>query len=186
MSLTATTLALHRDDDGRLVAAAALRWPVTPEATAHLWGPLVHPSARRGGLGSTLLSALVEVVAARPGVRVTTVEIPETRKAGWALYERAGWHGSGTACLLQRPLPAHGQPPPATVPVRTVRVGEYIAPALADLYAAVRPHEGHPTARDTYSRWTADARYTPDGLLLAEGPVGLLGAALVYPVAGRG
>jgi GNAT superfamily N-acetyltransferase len=179
--LTATTLALHHDADGRLDGAAALRWPGTSEATAHLWGPIVHPSTRRVGLGSALLSALVAVVAARPGVRVTTVAIPETRKAGWALYENAGWRWSGGACLLQRALPAD-TPPSTAVPVRTIRAGEYIAPALARLCADARPHVAYATARDTYSWWTADDRYKPDGLLLAEDASGLLGAALVYPL----
>jgi GNAT superfamily N-acetyltransferase len=182
--LTATTLALHRDREGRLDAAAALRWPGTSEATAHLWGPVVHPSVRRMGLGSALLNTLVNVVAAHPGVGVTTLAIPETRKAGWALYESAGWHGSGNACLLHRPLPA-STPPPTGVPVRTIRAGEYIAPALAELHAGARPDVAYATARDTYSWWTADDRYKPDGLLLAEDDAGLLGAALVYPLRHR-
>jgi GNAT superfamily N-acetyltransferase len=179
--LTATTLALHHDADGRLDAAAALRWPATSEMTAHLWGPIVHPSTRRLGLGSALLSALINVVAARPGVGVTTLAIPETRKAGWALYENAGWHWSGGARLLQRTLPAD-TPASTAVAVRTIRAGEYIAPALARLYADARPDVAYATARDTYSWWTADDRYKPDGLLLAEDAGGLLGAALVYPL----
>jgi hypothetical protein len=155
----------------------------------------VHPTAQRGGLGSMLLGALSDVVAARPGVRVTSAEIPETRKAGWALYERAGWHSCGTANLLTRSLPADlaslragpsGRPDqfcaPGGVPVRSVRVGEYLDPVLADLVATARPHLGYATARDTYTRWTSDERYDPEGLLLAEGGDQLLGAAVVYPV----
>jgi len=178
---TATTLVMHRRADGRLLAAAALRWPATLEATGRLWGPIVHPDARGNGLGSALLATLAEILAARPGVRVRTGEIPETRTAGWSLFERAGWHGSGTSCLLKRVLPADGGDP-VGVPVRTIRFGEYVDRALASLFGAARPHLGHATARDTYTRWTADARYTPDGLLLADGPDGLLGAALVYPL----
>jgi GNAT superfamily N-acetyltransferase len=181
---TATTLAVYRDCADRLLAAAALRWPATLEEPGWLWGPMVHPSAQRGGLGSLLLGALSDVVAARPGVRVTSAEIPETRKAGWELYERAGWHNCGTASLLTRTLPAGPDQvsPPGGVPVRSVRAGEYLDPALADLVATARPHLGYATARDTYTRWTSDERYDPEGLLLAEGSDRLLGAAVVYPV----
>ena len=178
---TATTLALHHDDDGRLLGAAALTWPSTLESPACLWGPVVHPVVQRAGVGSRLLGVLSEVMAARPGIRVVTSEIPETRKAGWALYERAGWRNTATASLLTRALPAPASLPTA-VSVRTARPGEYLDPALAELYAAARPHLGHATARDTYTRWTTDERYDPDGLLLADGPDGLLGAAVVYPV----
>jgi GNAT superfamily N-acetyltransferase len=178
---TATTLALHRDVAGRLLAAAALTWPSTLDAPACLWGPVVLPNMQRGGVGSRLLGALTHVLAGRPGVRVTTGEIPESRKAGWALYERAGWRNMATARLLTRCLPAPASLPTA-VPVRTARPGEYLDPALAELYAAARPELGYATARDTYTRWTTDERYEADGLLLAEGPDGLLGAAVVYPV----
>lgn len=178
---TATTLALHRDEEGRLLGAAALTWPSTLESPACLWGPVVHPTAQRGGVGSTLLSALAEVMTGRPGIRVITSEIPETRKAGWAMYERAGWHSTGSASLLTRALPAPASLPTEFV-VRTARPGEYLDPALAELYQAARPHLGHAVARDTYTRWTTDERYDPDGLLLVDGPAGLLGAAIVYPV----
>jgi GNAT superfamily N-acetyltransferase len=181
---TATTLALYRDGADRLLAAAALRWPATLEEPGWLWGPMVHPSVQRGGLGTLLLGALSDVVSARPGVRVTSAEIPETRKAGWGLYERAGWHNCGTANLLTRTLPAALAltAPAATVPVRTARAGDYLDPALAELVASARPHLGYATARDTYTRWASDERYDPEGLLLVEGPDRLLGAAVVYPV----
>jgi GNAT superfamily N-acetyltransferase len=178
---TATTLALHRGNEGELLGAAALTWPSTLDAPGYLWGPVVHPAAQRGGVGSTLLGALSDVVAARPGIRVITSEIPETRKAGWALYERAGWRNTSTASLLTRSLPAPASLPTG-VPVRTMRSGEYLDPELAELFAGARPELGYATARDTYTRWTSDERYDPDGLLLADGPDGLLGAALVYPV----
>ena len=49
--MTATTLALHRDADGRLLGGAAVRWPATLDAAGRLWGPIVHPDAARQGLG---------------------------------------------------------------------------------------------------------------------------------------
>jgi hypothetical protein len=120
-------------------------------------------------------------MAARPGIRVISCEIPETRKAGWAMYERAGWHNASTASLLTRPLPAPARLP-GSVAVRTMRPGEYLDPALAELFAAARPELGYATARDTYTRWSADERYDPDGLLLVDGDDGLRGAAVVYLV----
>jgi hypothetical protein len=56
-----------------------------------------------------------------------------------------------------------------------------VAPALAELFAASRPELGPTTARDTFARWSADSRYTADGLLLAEHDGRLIGAAIVYP-----
>jgi hypothetical protein len=97
------------------------------------------------------------------------------------LFDRAGWSLSGGAYLLRRSLDG-GVPVPVTVPVRGMERGEYLDPSLSALFAAARPHLGHAMARDTYSRWSADVRFTPDGLLLAEGPSGLVGAALVYPI----
>jgi GNAT superfamily N-acetyltransferase len=179
--MTATTLALHRDAEGKLVGAAALRWPAILEANARLWGPVVHPTARGRGIGRALLTTVAKIVATHPGIRVRTAEIPESRTCGWSLFERAGWRGSGTSSLLERPLAAT-EPFAARVPVRTVHSGEYLDPALAALFAGARPHLGYATARDTYTRWKADERYTPSGLLLVDGSEGLLGAALVYPL----
>jgi hypothetical protein len=126
-------------------------------------------------------------MATRPGIRVTTAQIPQARTEGWSLFEQAGWSSAGTSTLLKRALPAAAAGPPegsATVGVRTVRAGEYLDQALASLFAAARPQLGYAAARDTYARWTADARYTPEGLLLAEHEDRLLGAAIVYPTAG--
>ena len=177
----ATTLALHHDDEQRLLGAAALTWPSTLDAPACLWGPVVHPDAQRLGVGSSLLGAMSEVMQSRPGIRVVTSAIPETRKAGWSLYEQAGWRSTATASLLTRALPAPASLPTA-ITVRKARPGEYLDPALAELFAAERPDLGFATARDTYTRWTSDERYDPDGLLLVGAPDGLRGAALVYPV----
>ena len=183
--MTASTLALHRDRDGALLAAAVVCWPATLEATGRLWGPLVHPAVRGRGVGSALLTTVAGILAARPGVRVTTAEIPESRTEGWSLFERAGWRVSGTSSLLKRPLPT-SEEIPTLVPVRAVRAGEYLDQALAALFGGARPDVGFATARDTYSRWTSDSRYVPDGLLFAEGPQGLLGATLVYPLSDPG
>jgi hypothetical protein len=171
--LTATTLAVHRGLDGRLLGAAAICWPGAPESSGRLWGPFVHPDARGAGLGPALFDRLEDVIANRPGVRIATLAIPETRGGGWALYERAGWQALGKASLLNRLLPPAVDalaPPPATpgVQVRTVRAGEYLDPAIASLVTGARPAATFANARDTLTRWTTDERYRPDGLLLAE------------------
>jgi ribosomal protein S18 acetylase RimI-like enzyme len=177
--MTATTLAMQRDRSGRLVGAAALRWPATLSASGRLWGPIVHPTARNNGVGRELLATLMEVTRSHPGVRFTTTEIPESRAEGWKLFEHLGWRKQTPSTLLARPLPARLNVS-TSVPVRSVRPGEYVDKALADLFALVRPHLCPSIARDTFARWSADARYTSDGLLLAGAPDDLSGAALVY------
>jgi GNAT superfamily N-acetyltransferase len=195
-SLTATTLALHRDPSGRLLAAAGLRWPGGPESAGRLLGPLVHPDGRGSGLASALLNAIDQVIDSRPGVRVSTVAILDSRSEGWALFERQGWHAAGNARLLTMALPGSFEHPdtgaPNPVSVRTIKPQEYIDPQLAALMASARPQISYASARDTFTRWTTDERYTPDGLLLAEAPEPssedaggtgrLIGAALVYPM----
>ncbi len=100
--------------------------------------------------------------------------------AGWELFEKLGWRKDTPSTLLSRPLPA-GLAIPTTVPVRAVRPREYVDAALAQLFALARPHLCPSIARDTFARWSADARYTAEGLLLACEPDNLAGAALVYP-----
>ncbi|WP_239335314.1 GNAT family N-acetyltransferase [Frankia sp. CiP3] len=73
-----TSLAFHRDNAGRLKAAAALRWPSRSHAVGRIWGPIVHPTAQRRGLGRALLDELGARTAGVDG-RVTTAEIPGTR-----------------------------------------------------------------------------------------------------------
>jgi GNAT superfamily N-acetyltransferase len=177
-SLTANTLALHRDATGALVGAAALRWPAAPDLPTQLWGPIVHPSAQRHGLGRALLGALLKVAESKPGVKVISFGVPEARRAGLRLFERLGWTCSGVARIVEHPLPARALP--LTHPVRTARAGEYLDPALAELVLSARPNLSYAVARDTYARWAADTRYTREGLLLVDGPDHLLGAALVY------
>jgi hypothetical protein len=181
LGTTASTLVLHRDDQGRLLAAAAVRWPATLEGIGRVWGPFVHPTAAGAGLGAALLETVGRLVAARPGVQVRTAEIPAKRTGGWTLFERAGWQEAGSSTLWRLPLPAGGRPP-TTVVVRPVRTGEFPDKQLTTLFAAARPELGYAMARDTFPRWSADERYTSDGLLLAETAEGLLGAALVYPL----
>jgi ribosomal protein S18 acetylase RimI-like enzyme len=179
--MTATTLVLGRDAGGRLVAASALRWPATLEDAGHLFGPIVHPDARGAGVGTDVLAAMIDVIGNRPGVRVTTIAVPESRTTGWTLFERAGWTPVRTSVLLQRELPAEILL--TTVPVRAPQPGEYLDPAIAALAAAARPDLSYAAARDTLAQWRDDERYTSDGLLLVDGPDGLIGAGLVYPLA---
>src|SRR5262245_2397399 len=180
--MTATTLALHRDADGRLLGGAAVRWPATLDAAGRLWGPIVHPDAERHGLGRSLIRYITDLLAANPGVLVSTTDIPDTRKHGWSLFVEAGWDSVGGFELYQRPIdPFEVRDERATVAVRSAVAGEYLAPALAELFAAAHPNLGPTTARDTFARWSADSRYTPDGLLLAEADGQLIGAAIVHP-----
>ncbi len=184
----ATSLVLHRDDQDTLDGIAAILWPATLESIGSVWGPILGPSARGHGLARTMLDTLTTLVGNRPGVRVRTAPIPQSRTRGWELFESSGWVGTATSSLLTRPieglaeLPGGPVPP---VPVRSARQGEYLDQALATLFAAARPELGYATARDTYQRWASDVRYAPDRLLLTEGEAGLTGAALVYASGGR-
>jgi ribosomal protein S18 acetylase RimI-like enzyme len=179
-SMTATTLAVSRDDQGRLLGCAALRWPATIDDAGLLWGPIVHPNARGRGLGRELLQHLDGVIAARSGVRVLTAEIPESRAEGWALFEGLGWRAESKSSLMARPLPAR-LAVPTSVRVRPAQQGEYLDTVLAALYAATHPGASNTVARDTFARWNSDSRYKPERLLLAEGADGVRGAALVFP-----
>jgi ribosomal protein S18 acetylase RimI-like enzyme len=182
--MTATTLVLARDGRDRLIGAAALRWPATLEDTGQLFGPVVHPDARGARLGQDMLAVVTEVISSRPGVRFTTIAVPESRTVGCSLFERAGWTAVRSSMMLQRELPAEILL--TTVAVRAPQPGEYLDPAIATLVAAARPGLGYATARDTLAEWRADERYTADGLLLVDGPDGLIGAGLVYPLAHPG
>jgi GNAT superfamily N-acetyltransferase len=181
-SMTATTLAMYRDDHGRLLGCAALRWPATIDDGGLLWGPMVHPKARGQGLGRELLQRLDQVIAARPGVRVLTAPIPESRAEGWAMFEGLGWRAEAKSSLMARPLPAR-LPVPTSVRVRSAYQGEYLDTVLAALYAATHRDASNTVARDTFARWNSDSRYKPEHLLLAEGNdhADVRGAALIFP-----
>jgi hypothetical protein len=128
------------------------------------------------------MQAIADLLARRPGMLVSTTEIPESRKEGWALFVDAGWDSAGVSTLYQRPVePVHPLATSDHVAVRPLAAGEYLAPALAELFAASRPELGPTTARDTFARWAADSRYRAEGLLLAEQDRRLIGAAVVYP-----
>jgi GNAT superfamily N-acetyltransferase len=179
-SMTATTLAVHRDSAGRLLGCAALRWPATLDDAGLLWGPMVHPTARGQGLGRQLLEQLDGVIAARSGVRVLSAEIPESRAEGWALFEGLGWRAEAKSSLMARALPAR-LTAPTSVQVRPAQQGEYLDTALAALYAATRPSASASVARDTFARWNSDSRYKPERLLLAGTADGICGAVLIFP-----
>jgi len=182
--MTATALVLYREADGRLVGAAAVRFPATLDDTGIILGPVVHPGARQAGLGQEMLTAVMGVIASRPGVRFSTIAVPASRTVGWSLFEKAGWIATKTSTMLQRHLPAEILL--TTVPVRGPRPAEYLDPAIAELVAASRPEMAYAAARDTLAQWREDERYTPDGLLLVDSPDGLIGAAVVYPLANPG
>jgi hypothetical protein len=157
-------------------------WPATLEAPGQLVGPLVHPGVRGSGIGAAMLRLAASVAAARPGIAFTTDPIPASRPSGWTLFERAGWHPSGSAYLFTADLPVvDGEPDAAGVAVRPAKSGEYLNRAVADLILQAYPQYGHAAARDTFARWTSDERYRPDGLLLTGDESGLSGATLVYP-----
>ena len=180
--MTATTLVLGREHGGRLVAAAALRWPATLEdsrVTCSVRWSI--PKRAAPASGRTVLAAIVDVMAARPGVRVTTIAVPESRTIGWSLFERAGWTRSATSVLLQRELPADILL--TTVAVRARGRVSTSTPRSPPWSAPAAPTWATPTARDTLAQWRDDERYVSDGLLLVDGPDGLVGAALVYPLA---
>src|SRR5262245_5013851 len=54
----ATLLTTVRDPGGRLIGAAALRWPYVAGGIGRLWGPVVHPDRHGHGLGTGLLAAI--------------------------------------------------------------------------------------------------------------------------------
>lgn len=178
-----TVLATHRDPAGRLTGAAALRWSGYPGTPGRLWGPLVPPVHHRRGLGRALLAALSEHLNASPDM-ILTAEIPGRRAAAAAFFLAAGWKPARGSALfkhhLHLPSPAT---PPAGVRVRCPAPNADLAAALAALAEAADP--GSPAAGDTFARWSADERFSTDGLALADDGGRLIGAALAYPLAHR-
>lgn len=172
---------LVRSASGGLAAAAALRQPAGPTASARLWGPVVAPEWQRKGLGSALLKQATECLPSR--ATVLTAEIPATRGHGCKIFERAGWRLYSAAALLKaRIIPTSDAPDhDQQLRVRPADVSD--AAALGRLYSAAHPEHGHDVAQDTYRRWAADERFVDDGLLVVDGAGGdLQAAALVYPL----
>ncbi|WP_180931199.1 GNAT family N-acetyltransferase [Streptomyces sp. AJS327] len=174
-----TLVVTIRTHQGELAAAAALRHPASPTATARLWGPLVHPTHQRHGLGHSLLNALTPHLPP-PGTRVTTAEIPQERTAATAFLTTRGWTADHGAVLLKAPLPLPAIPHPPDAIIRPARPGEDLT-RIDALHAAARP--GDPNATGAGVRWAADERFDPPCLTLAEADGRLLAAALVYPLA---
>jgi hypothetical protein len=181
--MTATTLVVQRDADGAMIGIGAVRWPATLDEPGRFWGPIVSPEWRGRGIGAAILRATTDLLVTHAGMRLRTTEIPESRTEGYLIFERAGWRPDARAMLLERDLtqlPGELTGAASAVAVRAIRFGDYVAPQLAELVAVNCPELGAAAARDTFARWTADARYRPGGLLLAEAGDRLIGASMVY------
>ena len=63
---TATTLALHRGHEGRLLGAAAVCWPATPDPPVGCGVRWCTRTRSGGGVGSALLGALLDEVVPPP------------------------------------------------------------------------------------------------------------------------
>ncbi|WP_322769838.1 GNAT family N-acetyltransferase [Frankia sp. Cr1] len=177
----ATTLGLHHDDHGALTAAAAIRWPTGTGDVGRIWGPLVHPTTQRNGLGRALLDGIL-TVAGTIGERITTAEIPATRLHGCALFHTAGWTLSDNAALLRCSLPL----PQADYPglrFRHPRPDENIRDVVAKLYHLTYPGAAPDISAHTLARWSQDERFQPCSLTLAEDDQRTVAIALVYPLA---
>ncbi|GAA1818305.1 GNAT family N-acetyltransferase [Planosporangium flavigriseum] len=183
--VAATLLATHRTPGGRLIAAAALRWPGYPGTPGRLWGPIIHPAHRRRGLGNAVLTALTRHLASNDAA-ILTAEVPARRSAASRFYQAAGWQPAGEAALLKRwlPLPSAEEVPPG-IRLRTPDPREDLTMPLAELYATANPGSDPAAAADAFSRWCADERFTPESLTVAEDRHGLIAAALAYPLAHR-
>lgn len=180
---TPTLLATQRTSQGQLVGAAALRWPTPPtdSAPGRLWGPVVDPDHRRARIGTALLDALSDRIPA--GTRIQSAEVPAQRTSAATFYRQAGWNVTGCATLLKRHLPINDPPPlPPRWKIRQLHDGEDLTTAVANLYRI-----GYPTDPDgasgAFARWTADERFTPSCLSIAEHDDGIGAIALVYPLA---
>ncbi|MFI1189413.1 GNAT family N-acetyltransferase [Streptomyces californicus] len=92
-------LAVARVDRG-ITGWCAVRRPEPGEARARLWGPVVAPGARRTGLATRLLDA---VVGATPWPLMTT-DVPADRHGAADFFARSGWTELDTVTVL------HGTP----------------------------------------------------------------------------
>ncbi|MDN8615298.1 GNAT family N-acetyltransferase [Variovorax ginsengisoli] len=80
-------------DGDRLAGAAGLEFESRAKARhkAHLFGMYVSPDARTGGHGRQLVQGLLDVAAAREGVKLVQLTVTEGNAAAQSLYERCGF-----------------------------------------------------------------------------------------------
>ena len=57
----------------------------------HIVGMMVHPSARRRGIGRTLLDACIALARRRRGIELLTLSVTSDNEAALRLYEGAGF-----------------------------------------------------------------------------------------------
>ncbi|MDN3260822.1 GNAT family N-acetyltransferase [Streptomyces sp. CSDS2] len=150
-------LAVTRDERG-LLGWCAVRRPEPGEARARLWGPVVAPSARRGGLGTRLLRTVVEA-AEWP---LVTTDVPDDRDGAGEFFTQSGWEAAGSVTVLRGiPADALSESTGMVTAEDVAGLGAYVAAAArgyADLPA--------PFAESTLRRWQRDARFRPGNLLL--------------------
>jgi ribosomal protein S18 acetylase RimI-like enzyme len=73
---------------------------------AHVVGMMVHPEARRRGIGGALLATCVDTCVRRPGIEMIRLSVTSANAAAIRLYERAGFVRYGR---LERALRIGGQ-----------------------------------------------------------------------------
>jgi RimJ/RimL family protein N-acetyltransferase len=81
------------DGRGRLVGAAGLRFETREKARhkAELFGMVVQPACRGGGVGRALVDAVLAEAGARPGVKLIQLTVTEGNAAAQGLYARCGF-----------------------------------------------------------------------------------------------
>ena len=155
--------------DGRLVGYAHLDDSTSTAGTpsAEL---VVHPDARRGGVGGALLDALESAGAEQAWAH-------GRRPAALAFAAARGWTAVRTLWQLRRPLslPLPDAPLPAGITLRAFEPGrdEDAWVAVNARAFAAHPEQGAWTVRDLLDR-EAEPWFDPAGFLLAEHPDGTL------------
>ena len=87
--------------DGRPVGIAAGVEPWRPDESAlHLISMWVEPDARGAGIGTRLVETVIDW-ARTEGAAELQLDVTETNRAAWALYERCGFKTTG----VTQPLP---------------------------------------------------------------------------------